>query len=482
MEGKSLKLLIVGALSVAFLCVLYGLSNNISADKTGDMYDYECLTKSFLVVLISVLVIRVLFVAIINPAEIRHNKKMPGILRYVIGALVLTAAAVYIVTAIYAKSAMAIFTTLGASGIGIAFIAQDTLKELIAGIIISFQNDFRVGDWIKLPDGTIAKILRTKLTCIDLALLNDTRLYLSNTKLTNATVVNLSQPTPAHFSRLDVVLEHDIPIEQARRILYAATASTPGLASTEPLVVADAVMQNGILFAIFFKIPSYDVGAEMKHRVISSLVSSLHKHGLRVCEIGGQLNIKIMDKKMVRTFNDENTTDAKTALRMSGLLEGCDEEVIERFASSMEKVVYKAGDVIVKQEDEGDTMFIIAEGAVDVSLSVSNTDKDGNTQTSSSVVATLSDGDFFGEMSLLCGEKRSATVIASCSVILFRIHRSALIPVVHTLPGLMTRLQTVIQLRTTTSHGAHVAPYQSNGGGASESPWMRSFFQLFSLA
>ena len=479
MEGKSLKLLIVGTLSVAFLCVLYVFSNNISADKTGDLYDYECLIKSFLVVLISIMVIRILFVAIINPAEIRHNKKMPGILRYVVGALVLTAAAVYIVTAIYAKSAMAIFTTLGASGIGIAFIAQDTLKELIAGIIISFQNDFRVGDWIKLPDGTIAQILRTKLTCIDLALLNDTRLYLSNTKLTNATVVNLSQPTPAHFSRLDVVLEHDIPIEQARRILYAATASTPGLASKEPLVVADAVLQNGILFAIFFKIPSYDVGAEMKHRVISSLVSNLHKHGLRVCEIGGQLNIKILDKKMVKIFNDENTTDAKTALRLSGLLEGCDEEVIERFAASMEKAVYKAGEVVVKQGDEGDTMFIIAEGVVDVLLSVSKSDKDGNTQTSSSIVATLSDGDFFGEMSLLCGEKRNASVVAKSDVSAFLIKRRGVKECLDRFPDFGEKLNRALLIRSKENETMNNRVLKNSGKGVNPITVFCSLFKSF---
>ena len=423
MEKRSLRLSVIGILSIALLCVAYGISDKISVDNTGDLYDYECLVKSFIVVLISVIVIRTLFSAIINPAEIRHNKKMPGILKYIVGALILTIAAVYIVTAIYSKSAMAIFTTLGASGIGIAFIAQDTLKELIAGIIISFQNDFRVGDWIKFPDGTIAKILRTKLTCIDLELLNDTRLYISNTKLTNASVINLSQPTPAHFNRIDVILEHDVPIEQARRILYTATANTPGLASKEPLVVADAVLQNGILFAIFFKIPSYDVGAEMKHRVISSLVRHLHAHGLKVCEVGESINVKIVDNKLVKSFNDDNTTDAKTALRYSGLLKNCNDEILEHFAKSMEKIVMKAGDVVFKQGEDGDTMFIIAEGVVSVSLDVSVAEEGGKVHTSSNVIATLSDGAYFGERALLRGEKRNATVVAKSDIVLFKIRR-----------------------------------------------------------
>ncbi len=449
MEKKTLRLLVIGILSIVLLCVLYGVSGKISPDNKGDMYDYECLAKSFIVVLMSIIFIRILFAAIINPAEIRHQKKIPGILKYIIGALVLSVAAVYIVTAIYSKSAMAIFTTLGASGIGIAFIAQDTLKELIAGIIISYQDDFRVGDWIKLPDGTIAQILKLKLTCIDLGLLNDTRIYISNTKLTSNAIVNLSQPDPSHFNRIDVILEHDVPVEQARRILYTATANTPGLASKEPLVVADAVLQNGILFAVFFKIPSFDVGAEMKHRVISSVVHHLHRHGLKVCEISGQININHIDTNAVRKFEDEKATDALTALKYSGLLKNCDKEIQTNFAKGMERLFVQAGEVICRQGDIGDTMFIIAEGVVNVSLNVSTTEENGKTKTSSRVIAILSDGDYFGEMALLRGEKRNATIIAKSDVVLYQIRRETIKKFMDSYADFAEKLSTAIVERST---------------------------------
>ena len=449
MEKKPLRLLVIGIVSIVLLCILYGFAGNISPDNKGDLYDYECLAKSFIVVLMSIIAIRILFAAIINPAEIRHQKKMPGILKYVVGALVLSIAAVYIVTAIYAKSAMAIFTTLGASGIGIAFIAQDTLKELIAGIIISYQNDFRVGDWIKLPDGTIAQIIRLKLTCIDLVLLNDTRLYISNTKLTGSAIVNLSQPNPSHFNRIDVILEHDVPVEQARRILYTATANTPGLASKEPLVVADAVLQNGILFAIFFKIPSFDVGAEMKHRVISSVVQHLHRHGLKVCEISGQININHIDTNIIRKFDDERATDALTALKYSGLLKNCNKEIQTKFAKGMERLFVPAGEVIFRQGDTGDTMFIVAEGVVSVSLNVSATEENGETKTSANVVAILSDGDYFGEMALLRGEKRNATVIAKSDVVLYQIRRETIKEFMNSYADFAQKLSSAIVERST---------------------------------
>ncbi len=60
---------------------------------------------------------------------------------------------------------------------------------------------------------------------------------------------------------------------------------------------------------------------------------------------------------------------------------------------------YRTGDVIIKEGDSGREMFIIQKGAVDVL-------KGGV------ALATLGRGDFFGEMSILEGLKRSATVVA----------------------------------------------------------------------
>jgi CRP-like cAMP-binding protein len=63
-------------------------------------------------------------------------------------------------------------------------------------------------------------------------------------------------------------------------------------------------------------------------------------------------------------------------------------------------------------------MFIVGEGIIDVHIHISQTKKDR--------VACLVVGEYFGEMALLCGEKRSATVTARTDVILFEIQRSTI--------------------------------------------------------
>jgi CRP-like cAMP-binding protein len=70
-------------------------------------------------------------------------------------------------------------------------------------------------------------------------------------------------------------------------------------------------------------------------------------------------------------------------------------------AAASRSLLYAAGEVIVAEGDAGDSMFVVARGEASVTLSQTE-----------GVLATLRQGAFFGEMSLLTGDARSATVTA----------------------------------------------------------------------
>ncbi len=62
--------------------------------------------------------------------------------------------------------------------------------------------------------------------------------------------------------------------------------------------------------------------------------------------------------------------------------------------------LYNDGDMIVRKGDEGDCMFLVQKGNLEVVIG----------EEENRVVTTLGSGDFFGEMSLFTGEPRSATI------------------------------------------------------------------------
>ena len=69
-----------------------------------------------------------------------------------------------------------------------------------------------------------------------------------------------------------------------------------------------------------------------------------------------------------------------------------------------EKVLFKEGGTIFKEDEENGTeMYVIDSGRVNIVKKVGDTDV---------TLTTLDEGDFFGEMSLITGSKRSASAVA----------------------------------------------------------------------
>lgn len=88
------------------------------------------------------------------------------------------------------------------------------------------------------------------------------------------------------------------------------------------------------------------------------------------------------------------------------------EEILAEVAGVLEEVELKAGETMFHRGDEGDCMYIIFDGQVKV--------HDGD-----SVFATLGERDFFGELSLLDPEPRSASITALTDTFLLQLHQDA---------------------------------------------------------
>ncbi|MBM2804849.1 MAG: Cyclic nucleotide-binding protein, partial [Deltaproteobacteria bacterium] len=92
-------------------------------------------------------------------------------------------------------------------------------------------------------------------------------------------------------------------------------------------------------------------------------------------------------------------------------------EDIAKVLGKMEEITFSAGATIVKQGDQGDAFYLIQSGAVQVVVDSGA----GNAE----IVAILGAKDWFGEMALLSGEPRSATINTVKETTLWRLSREA---------------------------------------------------------
>ncbi len=122
-------------------------------------------------------------------------------------------------------------------------------------------------------------------------------------------------------------------------------------------------------------------------------------------------------------------------LRPVSLFRGLSKEHLFEVARNATETSYPAGATVVRQGDPGDSLCVVTSG----SLEVFRDDR---------LVANLGPGDYFGEVSLIDGEPRSATVVAVDDVVVLSLSSAdfdALLNVPYVARAVMKNLATLIR-------------------------------------
>jgi CRP-like cAMP-binding protein len=135
------------------------------------------------------------------------------------------------------------------------------------------------------------------------------------------------------------------------------------------------------------------------------------------------------------------------ALRRCALFASVDEQTLALCAGSLRERRYRRNETIFHQGDPGDALYILESGLVKIVLPSPGPSDDA-------IIATLSRGDFFGELALLDGAPHSATAVAMEPTEALVLRRDRFEDLVETEPALRRALFAglVAELRRLTGH------------------------------
>ena len=135
----------------------------------------------------------------------------------------------------------------------------------------------------------------------------------------------------------------------------------------------------------------------------------------------------------------EETIDSITeCLNRVSIFAPLSEDEIERLANASKVRVYAPGEAIVRKGQDGHSMFVIVRGEAKVQIPERAEQRTLN---------NLGENDFFGEMSLLTGEPRSANVVATCETEVLQIKKDGLKPILESNPALVETICVLIEER-----------------------------------
>jgi small-conductance mechanosensitive channel/CRP-like cAMP-binding protein len=280
---------------------------------------------------------------------------------------------------------------------------QETLGNLFAGLAIQGEQPFEVGDWVQFDQfperaGRVVEInwRATKLETADRVLIT-----VPNGVLARAPIANFSRPQP--FTRRHVVVDTPFgaPAGLAEIFEKAAVQADGVLTSPPPSAVIQEVTDFSVRYRIRFFISDHPRQAEVTGLVLKNVLHALERLGL---EIPMQRR-RVEWQKTVRVDDEESAPQVarRRVIDRIDLLRVLSEEARNEIAAMSKVWRYARGESVVREGETGHELFIVVSGTVRVQIQ----------QRGAAVeVARLGPGEFFGEMSLLTGEPRAATIVA----------------------------------------------------------------------
>jgi predicted acylesterase/phospholipase RssA/CRP-like cAMP-binding protein len=134
------------------------------------------------------------------------------------------------------------------------------------------------------------------------------------------------------------------------------------------------------------------------------------------------------------------------------LFDGIGPDALRQVYSRATHRQFPAGSVICREGDPGNSMFVIESGSAQVTIAGER-------------VRRLRQGDVIGEIAVLTGEPRSATVTATLPTDVIELHRDALSAVLASTPQLLANLTRVLSMRLATAHDRTVASRRGEAVG-----------------
>ena len=287
-----------------------------------------------------------------------------------------------------------IFATTAVGAVVIGFALQDTLGNLFAGLAIQIEKPFRIGHWVRIADidGQVSEVtwratkIRTKAGNF---------VIVPNSTLSKDTITNYSEPTLESRIEVEVGASYDAAPNVVKATILAAIRDEPlMMPSRQPEVLIVDFAASAITYKIRVWSTDFAADERLRDRIRSAVYYAFKRAGI---SIPYPIQVEIPGDAAVPSGLDPES--AQAVLRRVTLFAALDTHALAALARAAHTVTYASGEVIVRQGQPGSSMFVIVSGGAVVILEPAGQE-----------IARLGEDAFFGEMSLLTGAPRTATV------------------------------------------------------------------------
>jgi small-conductance mechanosensitive channel/CRP-like cAMP-binding protein len=314
-------------------------------------------------------------------------------------------------------------TSAVVSGV-LALSLQTTLGNVIGGVALQLDGSIHVNDWIQLENGKQGKVkeIRWRHTVVetrdwDTLIVPNAALLAQNITILGKRDGRSGPHRMWVYFNVDFRFAPSRVIDVVREALLAApierVADDP-----KPSVICYDLARDGKdsfgYYAVRYWLTDLAVDDPTSSVVRARIYAALTRAGIPLAHPTTSQVVQLHDPETDRQRIDRHRDERAAAIGSVKLFEMLTEQERQELAGHLHRAPYTQGETITRQGAVAHWLYLLLSGTADVKLMV-----DGE----SKVIAHLQAPGFFGEMGMMTGEPRSASVVATSDVECYRLDK-----------------------------------------------------------
>ncbi|CAH2031918.1 mechanosensitive ion channel family protein [Trichlorobacter ammonificans] len=432
-----------------------------------DFPNYRLILARLQSVIVLVCLARLVIYLLVDMAlALRRHGEVPMLLRDAIRLAVYLVAAIASLRLVFQVDLSAVITTTTVLTAAIAFAMQTTLSNAFHGFSVQIDPLMGRGTWITIPEKNLfGEIVNVGFRYITLRTLDNNQVLVPNSVAVQSIITthgsSLVPAAERAAQTLTIGLPYELPPEQARSLLLKILRDEPRvLDEPQPVVRLQTLADSSIVYLLKFWIADPVQRGITFDALQTKAWYAVHRAGWGFPFPHRQ--IVTATPREPFPFSRQELLDG---LRQSHLFSALSDGEAQLLADGALLRVFAPGEAAVRQGDEGSSLFFVLSG----SLEVLADDRQ---------VALLERGRMFGEMSLLTGEPRRATVRAVSECMLAEVPKQALAELLQRNERLLEQLSEALERHRggIREHAAQRTEQDSDRRRADYLSVLKSFF------
>lgn len=326
----------------------------------------------------------------------------------------------------------------------LAFAMQDTLGNILAGLALQLDHSIHIGDWVELEDIS-GQVTQVQWRHTAVRTLFGEMILIPNSQLMKARVTMTGGPTVPRRLRTvyfycDFAIRPAVVIKAIEQALIDAEFEAIAADTAPTCLVTD--FAGGITtYAVrYWLIDPLAIG-RTESLVRQHIHAVFQQNGWTMAAPGRAVTL---ERRPPQVMQQVDAAQRISFLKEISLFSPLTDEELNNLADRLEVVPYVAGSLIARQDDMGDCLYILITGSASVWL---------ETPAGRHLLAELGPGEVVGEMSLMTGERRRATVTARDDVVCYRLGKHDFQAVLQQRPELADAFAQMLAVRKQELHG-----------------------------